>query len=383
LPSSWYTDSSVFALEREHIFMREWFCIGREQQIPNAGDHRVFDVLGESVLLLRNEQNQLRAFYNVCRHRGASLCVATKRGIDEHADCADQQDPPHDQLSLKGGVVNGRRIVCPYHAWTYDLNGQLLRAPHMSKEIGFDPAKVQLYKVGLEVWGGFVFVNLSPQHAPVFADFIAASAENFKRYPLAELRVARTIDYQVNANWKVLCENYNECYHCGPVHPELCSIVPSFKHAGGAGLDWEAGVPHKEGANTFSFSGTSARRAFPGLDENEQSNHKGDLLYPNLFLSFARDHVVAFILHPQGAASTRIECHFLFETHEMDKADFDPADAVDFWHLTNRQDWNICERVQQGINARVHEVGVFSPMEDWNLDIRRYVVDRIGPYIAC
>ncbi len=106
------------------------------------------------------------------------------------------------------------------------------------------------------------------------------------------------------------------------------------------------------------------------------------MIYPNLFLSVARDHVVAFLLHAKGAGQTAIDCHFLFEKHEMEKADFDPSDAVDFWHLVNRQDWSICERVQQGMNSRVHEHGVFSPMEDWNLDIRRYVADRIGKFIT-
>ena len=132
---------------------------------------------------------------------------------------------------------------------------------------------------------------------------------------------------------------------------------------------------------TFTESGLTSRRTFPGLSETEKNHHKGDLIYPNLFLSLASDHVAVFILKAQGAGHTSIDCHFLFETYEMDKPDFDPSDAVDFWHLVNRQDWSICERVQQGIGARVHERGLFSSMEDWNLDIRRYVSDRIGEYV--
>jgi glycine betaine catabolism A len=200
------------------------------------------------------------------------------------------------------------------------------------------------------------------------------------RYPLADLRIAHTLSYEVNANWKVLCENYNECYHCGPVHPELCRIVPAFREAGGANLDWERGIPHREGATTFTFSGESSRRSFPGLDEDEQVRHKGELVYPNLFISLAREHVTFYVLKAKSADKTLIDCHFLFEPHEMKKPDFDPSDAVDFWHLVNRQDWAICERVQQGMSARVHERGVYAPMEDWNLDIRKYVLDRIGPF---
>jgi Rieske 2Fe-2S family protein len=369
LPSSWYLDEGVYALEREHIFMREWVCAGREEELPGPGDHKVLDIYGESILLVRNREGLLRAFYNVCRHRGASLCPAGK------------QEESDDRLPLKGGVIGKRTIICPYHAWSYDLDGNLKRAPHMKEEMGFSAKDIQLHPVGCKTWGGFIFLNLTPEQAPSFSELIAAPSEQFQHYPLADLRIGRTIRYEVNANWKVLCENYNECYHCGVVHPELCRIVPAFREAGGAGLDWERGVAHREGATTFTATGTTNRRSFPGLNEDEQVRHKGDLIYPNMFLSVARDHVVAFLLHAKGAAHTAIDCHFLFETHEMEKADFDPSDAVEFWHLVNRQDWTICERVQLGMNSRVHERGVFSPMEDWNLDIRRYVTDRIGKFI--
>ncbi len=372
LPSSWYLKDKYFQLEREHIFMREWVCAGREEELPAPGDHKVLDLYGESILLLRNEQNELRAFYNVCRHRGARLCA--------HADDDDSV------LALKGGVVNRRSIICPYHAWTYNLDGQLTRAPHLSTgEAGaapgsFNPDDIRLHAVGVETWGGFIFLNLTPDEAPPFADTIGVAQRRFERYPLADLRIARSIRYEVDANWKVLCENYNECYHCGPVHPELCRIVPAFREAGGAGLDWDRGVPHREGATTFTFSGESSRRSFPGLNEDEQVRHKGELVYPNLFMSLAREHVTYYILQARGPGKTIIDCHFLFEPFEMDKDDFDPSDAVDFWHIVNQQDWAICQRVQQGISARVHERGVYAPMEDWNLDIRRYVHDRIGPH---
>ena len=166
------------------------------------------------------------------------------------------------------------------------------------------------------------------------------------------------------------------------MHPELCKLVPAFRDRGGADLDWERGIPHREGAVTFTESGTTDRRMFPGLNEDEQQRHKGDLLYPNLFISAASDHVAVFVLRAQSADLTHIDCHFLFETYEMEQPGFDCADAVDFWHLVNRQDWAICERVQQGVTARIHKQGIFSPMEDWNLDIRRYVTDRIGQFVV-
>ena len=367
LPTPWYRSADIFRIEKERIFCREWLAVCREEQLPLPGDNQVLDVLGESVLLVRNREGQLRAFYNVCRHRGSRLC----RAADEKVAAG--------RVALPGGLTAGRLIVCPYHQWSYDLDGALVAAPHLGT--GFDKQEFHLYPIGVETWGGFVFLNLTPSEAKPLGAQLAGIPERLQRYPLADLRVGATIRYQIAANWKIICENYNECYHCGGVHPELCAIVPSFREAGGADLDWNRGIAHREGAYTFTASGTTPRRAFPGLNEDEQVRHKGELVYPNLFLSAACDHVAAFILRPRGPELTDITCHFLFEAHELDKPSFDPSDAVDFWDLVNRQDWTVCEAVQAGIRARVHAHGYYAPMEDWNLDIRRYVTDRIGAHV--
>jgi glycine betaine catabolism A len=363
LPSSWYTSERVFALEKERIFCREWVCALREEELAAPLAWRVIDVLGESLLLTRNRAGALNAFYNVCRHRGTRLC-------------RDPEDPPL-AAALPGGIAGGR-ITCPYHQWTYDFDGHLLTAPHLSGEPGFDRAHFSLYPVAVASWGGFVFVHLSPGRSSALAAALGAIPERTQRYPLGELRIGHTIRYSVAANWKVLCENYNECYHCGGVHPELCAVVPAFRERGGADLDWARGIPHRPGAYTFTTSGTTRRRPFPTLDADERVRHKGELAYPNLFLSLACDHAAVFILKPRAPARTDIVCHFLFEPHELAKADFDPRDATGFWDLVNRQDWAICEAVQQGLSARVHSHGFYAPMEDFNLDIRRYVRERIG-----
>jgi Rieske 2Fe-2S family protein len=363
LPSSWYTSAQVFALEKERIFCREWLCVARAEELAEPGAFRVLEVLGESILLVRNREGQLRAFYNVCRHRGSRLC---------------REPQAAGAAAMLGGGLNGSRITCPYHQWTYDLDGRLVAAPYLSGEPGFDKSLFSLYPVGLECWGGFVFVHLSPARAASLAAQLGAIPERVGRYPLSELRIGHTIRYEVAANWKVICENYNECYHCAGVHPELCAVVPAFRERGGANLDWARGIPHRPGAYTFTSSGTTSRRAFPGLNQDEQVRHKGELLYPNLFLSLACDHAAVFVLQPRSATRTDIACHFLFEPFEIAKPGFDPRDATEFWDLVNRQDWAICESVQQGISARVHERGYYAPMEDFNLDIRRYVLERIG-----
>ena len=365
LPSHWYYSEEIYALERERIFCRDWLCVAREEELPGPGDHLVLDVVGESILLLRNRQGVLRAFYNVCRHRGAQLCRT-------------DEGPPAG-MAVRGGIVGGRSILCPYHQWSYDLDGSLVAAPHMGSTPGFQKSGISLYPVGVETWGGFVFLNLTPGEARPFSAQLGEIPQRISRYPLSDLRIGHSLSYSVASNWKAICENYNECYHCGGVHPELCSIVPAFREAGGGGLDWLRGIPHREGAYTFTQNGTTNRRPFPGLNEDERERHKGEVIYPNLFVSLACDHAAVFILRPRGPERTDIVCQFLFESCEIDKAGFDPADAVALWDITNRQDWAICESVQRGMHSRVHRHGYYAPMEDYSLDIRRYVKERLGP----
>jgi Rieske 2Fe-2S family protein len=311
--------------------------------------------MGESVLLTRDRDGVLHGFYNVCRHRGAQLCRSG------------------------GAAAASGPIRCPYHSWAYGLDGRLLSAPHMDGVAGFAKEDFSLHPVGVESWGGFVFVHLSPGEATPLAPQLGGIPGRLARYPLEGLRVGHRIDYDVAANWKIVAENYNECYHCAGVHPELCDLVPAFRSQGGAALDWERGIPHRDGAYTFTRSGTTARAPFAGLGEDEKLRHKGELVYPNLLLSLSCDHVAAFLLFPEGPGRTRISCLFLFDEDERAKPGFDPSDAVEFWDLVNRQDWAICESVQRGTASRAHDHGYYAPMEDWTLDIRRYVLNRILP----
>ena len=361
LPSSAYLSADAWARDKAAILARDWVCAAREEDVPAPGDHRVIEIAGDSILLVRTRAGEVRAHYNVCRHRGARLCDAggdAKWGV-----------------ILGGGVIGGV-IRCAYHGWAYGLDGALLAAPELAADPAFDKRDYALHPVGVALWAGFVFVNLTPERAPDFARTLGDAEARLANYPLAALRTAHTIDYDVAANWKLLLENYNECYHCAPVHPELCEIVPGFRERGGVGLDWAAGIPHRPGATTYTRTGTTTRAPFAGLSEAEKVRHKGELLYPNLMLSVASDHVAAFLLWPLAVDRTRVECRFLFAPDEMARADFDPSDATEFWDLVNRQDWAVCERVQRGIGARVHDHGWYAPMEDASLDIRRYVADR-------
>ncbi len=358
LPKAMYVDPDHFAIERDLVLFGSWFCAGR---VDDLGLHRpgrlaVLDVVGESILVTSDRVGRLHAAYNVCRHRGAQVV------------------PVEPGSSASQFQVAALR--CPYHSWTYDLDGRLLKAPHTEGIDDFPAAELGLHPVAVQTWGGFVFVHLTPEHASDFDADITEVDERLARYPLARLATGLSFSYDVAANYKVMAENYNECYHCGPVHPELTRLVPSFG-GGGARLEWEHGIPHRDGAWTFTRTGTTNRRAFPGLDEAERTRHKGELVYPNLWLSCAADHVAAFVCWPLDTAHTRVRCDLLFEPEAIAADDFDPSDAGELWDLVNRQDWVVCESVQRGMSSRAYQQGWFAPMEDASADIRRWLLPRL------
>lgn len=338
-----YTDRTVWERERERIWFGQWVLVGREHDVAATGDRLLVDLAGESVIVLRDHDGALHAFYNVCRHRGAELI---------------------DRSSTPCGNV-GPSLRCPYHAWSYGYDGALRRAPFLD---GHDElSDLRLHALAVDTWGGFVFVHADP---PVrsLARQLGDIPDRIRNYPLSDLRRGARLHYEVAANWKVIAENYNECYHCGPVHPELCDLVPAFRHGGG-GLEWPDGIPHRDGAWTFTTTGTSDRAPFPDLDEIERVRHKGELVYPNLLLSLSAEHVAAFRLIPHGPASTSVECDLLFHPDALADPAFDPSDVVGLWDPVNRQDWSICESVQRGMGSRAWSGGWFAPMEDDTADI--------------
>jgi Rieske 2Fe-2S family protein len=351
-----YLGEAVWARECERIFGRAWCAVGRDSDVGAPGSYLRVDVAGESVLVTRDGDGALHAFYNVCRHRGAEL-------VDS---CAG------DPCGSFGSAIR-----CPYHSWTYGLDGRLIRAPFLGAVSDADARDFALAAVHVDSWGGYVFVNLAPTPETSLLDQLGDVARRVTRYPLSEVRSGARVVYEVAANWKVLAENYNECYHCGPVHPELCDLVPSFRRAGGDNLEWERGIPHREGAYTFTTTGTTTRAAFPDLDEDELVRHKGELAFPNLLISLSCDHVASFLLTPRGAGHTTIEFDLLFHPDAIADPGFDPSDAFDFWDVVNRQDWAICESVQRGMASRGFTQGWFAPMEDPSLDLRAWWQPRM------
>ena len=360
LPAELYVDHDAWLREREQVLYRSWFCVGRVDELGLDRPSRlaVVDVAGESVLVTTDRSGALHAAYNVCRHRGSQIVPV------------DPDEPSPEPCAAQV-------LRCPYHSWTYGLDGQLLKAPHTEDVDDFDTGSFGLTMVSVGTWGGFCFVHLTPSEASSLTEELAPFTASLGRYPLEALFVGRRFVYDVAANYKVLAENYNECYHCGPVHPELCRLVPAFA-GGGQDLDWEEGIPHRDGAWTFTVSGTTSRRPFPGLGEEERTRHRGELVYPNLMLSCSADHVAAFVLWPLSEGRTRVVCELLFAAEEVQAPGFDPDDAGELWDLVNWQDWAVCESVQRGMSSRGYRQGWYAPMEQPSADIRDWLLPKLN-----
>jgi Rieske 2Fe-2S family protein len=255
--------------------------------------------------------------------------------------------------------------VCPYHAWAYDFDGSLRGAPLLSRNEAFDKSEWSLHALPAVDWHGWVFVDPSGQSGD-FADHVAELEPILSGYDAGSLRTAEMHEYDVAANWKVIVENYQECYHCPSIHPELCKVSPPRSgdnlHTTG---DWVAGwMELRENAETMSLDGSSSGVTMARLDEQEKRTVMYIAVMPNLLISLHPDYVMTHLLTPLTAGSTHIQCSWAFPPAAFDKPDFDPSYAVDFWDLTNRQDWSACESVQRGMATPNYVPGPLAPDED-------------------
>jgi Rieske 2Fe-2S family protein len=338
LPRDAYLADDVLAWEREHLFSG-WMCLGRSAEIKPGG-LRAESVGDYGVLLTRDQGGLLRAFENACRHRG------------------------HELLPC-GGSAEARAIVCPYHAWSYKHDGSLIGAPHFKEMDSVHKSTLGLKPVRVQEWHGWVFVDRSGS-ASDFAEYIGELEQIVAPYDAASLVTCETHEYDVAANWKVIVENYQECYHCSMIHPELCRVSPPTS---GANIqrdgNWVGGwMELRQGAETMSLDGRSGGVAMARLDEHEQSTVMYVAVLPNLLISLHPDYVMTHQLVPLTPYTTRITCSWAFPADVAAREGFDPAYAVDFWDLTNRQDWTACESVQRGMAAPHYEAGPLAPDED-------------------
>ena len=335
LPAAWFHDPAHHERELEVFWYRRWVAVAREEEIPSSGDWRAVRIGTQGLVVLRDEGGEIRAVHNTCRHRGSILCAKEQ------------------------GRFERNRIVCPYHAWTYDLRGHLIATPRRMETPDFDLAAFPLYAVAVERWGGFVFVCLDGR--PPFEP-----PAGLGNYRLADLRIGKRIVADVQANWKLLCENFSECFHCPPVHPELVRIVTAYKEAGAWGLheDFSSRAEYKPGATTLTLDGTSRCPPFRGLTENEKKTlYRAEMHLPNLFLNVQPDYINSHLMFPTGPESVRIVYDWLFEPERLPLAPADLEHYVALWDVTNKQDARNCEWQQEGLRSRAFEHGWYVPQE--------------------
>jgi len=309
---------------------------------------------GVNVIVLRDEQREVAAFHNTCRHRGTLLCKA------------------------ESGRLPGS-IRCSYHAWTYGLDGRLRSAPLMEKVSGFREEDHSLGRVATAVWDGHVFVNLG-EKPPPFADHLAGLERRFAPWGMGGLRRAERRRYQVNANWKLVIQNYSECLHCPIAHPLLNkqshymsgdNEAPRPTYLGGS-------MELRDGVKTLSLDGQTTREPLPGLGPRERRRVYYYAVLPNLLLNLHPDYMLTFQVWPLAVDRSEIVCEWHFHPDEMARPGFDPKDAVAFWDLTNRQDWELSDLAQQGIASLGYRPGPYSNREELLLAFDRFLLERVA-----
>jgi Rieske 2Fe-2S family protein len=338
LSRDYYLLPDFFAREIGQIFTRSWFCAGHVSRIPNAGDYFVLDAYGESIIILRDQKEEIHAFYNVCRHRGTHMCEETEGRFS-------------------------KTIQCPYHAWTYSLDGKLIGAPLMKDVADFNKEEYPLHAVNLYVWQGFIFLNLASSPQP-FEQVFQPVLDKFEGWNLPLLKSARRIVYDVKANWKLIFQNYNECYHCPPVHPQLAKISPFT--SGENDLisgPFIGGYMSIEGASSLTLSGKVCALPVGDLAQEDYQRVYYYSFSPNMLLSLHPDYVMFHTIWPQSPTQSLIHCEWLFHPEAFGRADFHPEDGIEFWDITNRQDWHMCELSQIGVASRVYQPSPYSPRE--------------------
>ena len=353
-PGRLFWDRDLYQRELETIFRRQWLCVGHHSRLAEAGDFFTIEVGNDSVIVAKNADGRINAFLNVCRHRGTRI-----------------------SNELSG---NCRGFLCPYHAWHYDLNGRLKAAPMMDGNEDFRREDFPLVSVRIESFLGFLFL--------CFADNVASVQEHFSDFPTLEaldlpsLVRAAHHEYDVEANWKLVCENYHECYHCRNAHPQLhrVSDYGNVSNDGYSGRQFIGGpMAIRKGFNTMTLSGITDRPPLAGSDAGRVHYYN---LLPNFLLSIAPDYVLTHHIWPQHAERVFIESEWFFSPQQMAQPGFDPTDAVEFWDLTNKQDWALCENAQKGLRSPGHQPGPYQGGEDCTHRFDQWYVRTMFPELS-
>jgi Rieske 2Fe-2S family protein len=363
LGGHYYTSPQVFAAEQERIFENMWFCAARSSDLASAGQFKKVQVGRESVLLVRGRDGLLRAFLNVCRHRGAQLCTESE------------------------GEVK-RTLRCPYHSWTYGLDGRLVAAPNIGTLTDDDGAPIDRYRFGLvpvalTEWLGYAWVCLSdtpPPFEEVTADATRTlgDADSINRYGIGGLDVGHRVVYEVAANWKLVVENFMECYHCSSIHPELVDVLPEFSRGVAAQANVGVGAEFGSDVAGFTVDGGAGFERLPGITDEQDRRYFAITVRPTVFVNLVPDHVIFHRMYPLAVDRTVVECDWLY-TGDVLGSEQDVSRSVELFHRVNVQDFEACERTQPAMSSRAYrDGGVLVPAEHHLAEFHDWVVSRLA-----
>ena len=344
LPGSAYTDPEVFALEQEKIFERMWFCAVRSSEISEPGAFKTVQVGRESVIVSRNRKGEARAFFNVCRHRGMQVCA----GEDS---------------------TGQRSFQCGYHAWTYDLDGKLIAAPNLTKMPDIDRQDYGLRRVAVREWLGYVWVCVA-EEPPSFEETVLGEVvdrlgevSNLDHYAVDTLAIGKRIVYDVKANWKLIIENFMECYHCATIHPELTEVLPEFADGLAAQVFVNHGAAFGDDIKGFTVDGSEGLDLLPGVAADQNRKYYAITVKPQVFINMVPDHIIFHRMYPIAADHTVVECDWLYLPSVVESGK-DLTNSVELFHRVNSQDFDACERTQPAMSSRMYrDGGVLVPAE--------------------
>jgi len=366
LEQDFYTDTQIFDLEWEHIWRKYWLFAGTTAEIPKPGDYFIYPAQKDSIIIIRGNNGEVYAHHNTCRHRGSLICLE-ERG-------------------------HSPKLVCPYHQWVYDKDGSLLKARLMPDD--FDVSSYGLHPVRVQVANGLIFISLA-NDPPDFTKVLRDYAPFLIPYKIDQAKLAYRKRYEVRTNWKLVAENFRECYHCGPAHPEYCNAViganlresvddvlaerqPEWEKKGLAinNIDFEndsfhfaVRYPLRPGVLSYSLDGKEV--AIPmGDHKNFDAGVLGLVVYPNFWMDAVSDYMWTMRLTAVSPSCTILDLSWFVDGAAKEGVDYNQERLTEFWKITGEQDWRLCENNFRGIESSHYQPGPYAPVD---LDVSKFV----------
>jgi phenylpropionate dioxygenase-like ring-hydroxylating dioxygenase large terminal subunit len=360
LEQPFYTSQSVFNLEWTQIWGKNWLFAGNTAQIQKPGDYFLYQLQKDAIIIIRGNNGEVYAHYNTCAHRGSAIC------LDEKGNTA--------------------KLICPYHQWVYDKNGALLNARMMPDD--FCKERHNLRSLHVQVVEGLIFICLA-ELAPDFSNIKKSLAPYLKPFQINDAKIACTKNYTLRANWKLVAENFRECYHCGGAHPEYCSAViganlreDTNELTANKQKDWKAKglatelvevtpstttyavrYPLRPGIESYSVDGKKV-----SIPMGEHIDHDAGVVglvnYPNFWMDAVSDYVWTMKLTPVNPSTTNVEFCWLVDKNAVEGKDYDITRLTQFWEITGEQDGQLCENNFKGIETNGYRPGLYAPVED-------------------